>query len=386
MNSSRGREELDVDLRASTSSAGPALPTCPITAPASIGSSSSTTSPGLPPSSTPRSWSIHSAGLSALRLVGEVHVQRVELHACDVPSVMSWRSSTKLIEPIGELAPMRAATRRPGNGANTGASALRGEVDAAVPQPRLAPRTDREEAAVGALLVRLVELVGVVLERRRSARGTRGRSSSLSSAALREHREAERAAQLAAEVLEVERARIPLLVRQVVVADVAGEPERRRSSAACPSSARPGSTAGTRRAGSAAGAAARAQSSRERVVLRLRVVEREDRVAVDLARLDVALRARACRSSSSSAPSSRRRGCRARRRSSRVPLRRVIGHQREIDRLVDRAVVVDQEVTRQAALVLQHGEAHVRADCSRRDGSTNCLITAFTASSGGFMP
>ena len=35
---------------------------------------------------------------------------------------MSWRSSTKFVEPFSDDGPMRAATRRPGNGANTAPS------------------------------------------------------------------------------------------------------------------------------------------------------------------------------------------------------------------------------------------------------------------------
>ena len=161
-----------------------------------------------------------------------------------------------------ELAPMRAATRRPGNGANTGRASLRGEVNAAVPQPRLAPRPDREEAAVGALLVRLVELGVVVLELVGLLGDARLRPRPSSARRLRKHREAERAAQLAAEVLEVERARIPLLIRQVVVADVAGERRTTRDvgSVSHDCCARR-STAGTRPAGSAAGAAARARAA-----------------------------------------------------------------------------------------------------------------------------
>src|SRR5439155_6096012 len=99
------------------------------------------------------------------------------------------------------------------------------EMRSAVPQARLAPRSDRKEPAVGALLVELVEILRVRFE----IVGVLG-DVRLVLAFLRLvlgiDRKAKRAAQLAAELFEVERARIPLLVPQVVVADVAGERER----------------------------------------------------------------------------------------------------------------------------------------------------------------
>src|SRR5690606_14862549 len=95
------------------------------------------------------------------------------------------------------------------------------EVDTAVPQPVLAPRADREVAAVGLLLVQRVELRGVGLEVLLLRRDRRRALLRLRRA--REQREHELAAQALAVGLEVPPPRTPLLGDQVVVADVAGE-------------------------------------------------------------------------------------------------------------------------------------------------------------------
>ena len=253
---------------------------------------------------------------------------------------------------------MRAATSRPGNGANTAAPSFAGEVNAAVPEPVLAPRADREEPAIGARLVRLVELAGVFLELVGLLGHDRLLLVRLLGLALGEHRVAERAAQLAAERIDLERPRIQLLIPQVIVADVPGELHRRvfRDRA-------PVLHAGRRlrelRRDVRQQPHQLAAEERERVVLRLRVVERVDRVAVDLARLGVALRAPQAavvvvRLLVGIAAVAHLDADRA-----DVPFRRVIGHQAEIDRLIDRAVVIEQEVHGKAALVLEHGEAHV---------------------------
>ena len=146
------------------SSSGPTLPTWPISAPASIGSSSSATSPGLP-LGLPAVLGHPLDRLVALELVGEVHVQRVELDLRSCRASCSWRSSTKLNEPIAESLPIRAATSRPGYGANTPRVALADQVDRRRATAAVSPHGPTGKNPPSArCLVELVELLGGVLE------------------------------------------------------------------------------------------------------------------------------------------------------------------------------------------------------------------------------